>query len=60
MVEEGALRRAESCWVVAPGTGIGLKRPLALVECSTEKHLTLVTDLLVGVPERGLIVTRPM
>ncbi|MCW2625900.1 MAG: transposase, mutator type [Mycobacterium sp.] len=51
---------AESCCVVALGIGIdGVEHPLALVEGSTE-NATLVTDLLVGLRERGLDVTRPM
>ena len=51
---------AESCCVVALGVGIdGVKHPLALVEGSTE-NATLVTDLLVGLRERDLDVTRPM
>ena len=51
---------AESCCIVALGIGIdGVKHPLALVEGSTE-NATLVTDLLVGLRERGLDVTRPM
>ena len=51
---------AETCCVVALGIGIdGVKHPLALVEGSTE-NATLVTDLLVGLRERGLDVTRPM
>src|SRR5829696_1039964 len=51
---------AESCCVVALGIGIdGVKHPLALVEGSTE-NATLVTDLLVGLRERGLDVTRPI
>jgi transposase-like protein len=51
---------AESCCVVALGIGIdGVKHPLALVEGSTE-NATLVTDLLVGLRERGLDVSRPM
>jgi transposase-like protein len=37
----------------------GTKHPLALVEGSTE-NATLVTDLLVGLRDRGLDVTRPM
>src|SRR5215207_4078780 len=50
----------EHCCVVALGVGIdGVKHPLALVEGSTE-NATLVTDLLVGLRERGLDVTRPM
>ena len=39
--------------------GDGVKHPLALVEGSTE-NTTLVTDLLVGLRERGLDVTRPI
>jgi putative transposase len=51
---------AESCCVVALGIGIdGVKHPLALVEGSTE-NATLVTELLIGLRERGLDVTRPM
>jgi putative transposase len=51
---------AESCCVVALGIGIdGVKHPLALVEGSTE-NATLVTELLVGLRDRGLDVTRPM
>ena len=50
----------EHCCVVALGIGIdGTKHPLALVEGSTE-NATLVTDLLVGLRERGLEVTRPI
>src|SRR5829696_4467107 len=48
----------EHCCVVALGVGIdGTKHPLALQEGSTE-NATLVTDLLVGLRERGLDVTR--
>jgi putative transposase len=51
---------AESCCVLALGIGLdGVKHPLALVEGSTE-NATLVTELLVGLRERGLDVTRPM
>jgi len=51
---------AESCCIVALGIDLeGTKHPLALVEGSTE-NATLVTDLLVGLRERGLDVTRPM
>jgi len=51
---------AESCCIVALGIGIdGVKHPLALVEGSTE-NATLVTELLVGLRERSLDVTRPM
>jgi putative transposase len=49
----------EHCCVVALGIGIdGVKHPLALVEGSTE-NATLVTDLLTGLRDRGLDVTRP-
>ncbi|HSL07081.1 MAG TPA: IS256 family transposase, partial [Pseudonocardiaceae bacterium] len=48
------------CCVVALGIGIdGTKHPLALVEGSTE-NTTLVTDLLVGLRERGLDVSSPV
>src|SRR5207302_11337249 len=51
---------AEHCCVVALGIGIdGTKHPLALVEGSTE-NATLVRELLVGVRDRGLDVTRPI
>ncbi len=51
---------AESCCVVALGIGVdGTKHPLALVEGSTE-NATLVTELIVGLRERGLDVTRPI
>jgi putative transposase len=51
---------AESCCVVALGIDIdGVKHPLALVEGSTE-NATLVTELLVGLRDRSLDVTRPM
>ena len=50
----------EHCCVVALGIDIdGVKHPLALVEGSTE-NATLVTDLIVGLRERGLDVTRPV
>jgi putative transposase len=50
----------EHCCVVALGIGIdGTKHPLALVEGATE-NTTLTTDLLVGLRERGLDVTRPI
>jgi putative transposase len=50
----------EHCCVVALGIDIdGTKHPLALVEGSTE-NATLVTDLLVGLRERGLEVSRPI
>jgi len=51
---------AEHCCIVALGIGIdGTKHPLALVEGSTE-NATLVTELIVGLRERGLDVTRPV
>jgi putative transposase len=51
---------AESCCVVGLGIGLdGTKHPLAVEEGSTE-NATLVTDLLVGLRERGLDVTRPI
>jgi transposase-like protein len=50
----------ESVCIVALGVDIdGTKRPLALVEGSTE-NATVVCDLLVGLRERGLDVTRPI
>ena len=50
----------EHCCVVALGIGIdGTKHPLALVEGSTE-NATLVTELIVGLRERGLDVTHPI
>ncbi len=51
---------AESCCIVALGIDAeGVKHPLALVEGSTE-NATLVTELCVGLRERGLDVTRPV
>jgi len=51
---------AEHCCVVALGIDItGVKHPLALVEGSTE-NATLVRELIVGLRERGLDVTRPI
>jgi putative transposase len=51
---------AETCCVVALGIDLqGNKIPLALVEGATE-NATLVTELLVGLRERGLDVTRPI
>jgi hypothetical protein len=51
---------AGHCCVVALGIGIdGTKYPLAVEEGSTE-NATLVRDLLVGLRERGLDVTRPV
>ena len=50
----------EHTCVVALGIDIdGVKHPLALVEGSTE-NATLVTELIVGLRERGLDVTRPI
>jgi len=54
------IRVAGHCCVVALGITIdGTKVPLALVEGATE-NATVVTDLLVGLRERGLEVTRPI
>jgi len=51
---------AAHCCVVALGIDIrGIKHPLALVEGSTE-NATLARDLLVGLRERGLDVTKPI
>ena len=51
---------ADHLLVVALGIGIdGTKHPMAVVEGSTE-NATLVTDLLVGLRDRGLDVTRPV
>jgi putative transposase len=51
---------AQSSLIVALGIDIhGTKHPLALVEGATE-NAAVVTDLLVGLRERGLDVTRPM
>jgi putative transposase len=51
---------AQTCCVVALGIDLqGNKIPLALVEGATE-NATLVTELLVGLRERGLDVTRPI
>ena len=50
----------EHLCVVALGIGIdGTKHPLAVVEGDTE-NTTVVTDLLVGLRERGLDTTRPI
>jgi transposase-like protein len=50
----------EHCCVVALGIDLdGTKVPLALVEGSTE-NATLARELLVGLRERGLEVTRPI
>ncbi len=50
---------AEHCCVVALGIGSdGRKHPLALEEGSTEK--AILRDLLIGLRERGLDVTRPL
>jgi putative transposase len=54
------IRVAGHCCVVALGITIdGTKVPLALAEGATE-NATVVTDLLVGLRERGLEVTRPI
>jgi transposase-like protein len=50
----------EHICIVALGIDIdGVKHPLSLVEGSTE-NATLVTELIVGLRERGLDVTRPV
>jgi putative transposase len=50
----------EHTCVVALGIDIdGIKHPLSLVEGSTE-NTTLATELIVGLRERGLDVTRPI
>ncbi len=50
----------ESTCVVALGIGIdGVKHPLAVEEGSTE-NATLVTDLITGLRDRGLDVTKPV
>jgi transposase-like protein len=50
----------EHVCVVALGIGIdGTKHPLALVDGDTE-NATVVTDLLVGLRDRGLDTTRPI
>jgi putative transposase len=50
----------EHTCVVALGVGIdGVKHPLAVEEGSTE-NATLVTDLITGLRDRGLDVTRPI
>lgn len=50
----------ESCCVVALGIDAdGVKHPLALVEGATE-NATVACDLLTGLRERGLDVTRPI
>jgi putative transposase len=54
------IRVAEHCCVVALGITIdGTKIPLGLAEGATE-NATVVTDVLVGLRERGLEVTRPI
>jgi Transposase, Mutator family len=54
------IRVAEHCCVVALGiTPYGTRVPLALAEGATQ-NATVVGDLLVGLRERGLEVTRPI
>jgi putative transposase len=54
------VRVAEHCCVVALGITIdGTKIPLGLAEGATE-NATVVRDLLVGLRDRGLEVTRPI
>ena len=54
------IRVAEHCCVVALGISIdGTKIPLALAEGATE-NASVVTEVLTGLRERGLEVTRPI
>jgi putative transposase len=54
------IRVADHCCVVALGITIdGIKVPLALAEGATE-NTSVVTDVLTGLRERGLEVTRPI
>jgi putative transposase len=54
------IRVADHCCVVALGITIdGIKVPLALAEGATE-NTTVVTEVLAGLRERGLEVTRPI
>jgi putative transposase len=54
------IRVADRCCVVALGITIdGTKVPLALAEGATE-NASVVTDVLTGLRERGLDVTRPI
>jgi putative transposase len=54
------IRVAEHCCVVALGITLdGTKVPLGLAQGATE-NATVVTDLLVGLRDRGLEVTRPI
>jgi hypothetical protein len=56
----GGVHFGEHCCAVALGIGVdGTKHPLALVEGSAE-NATLARDLMVGLRERGLDVTRPI
>jgi len=56
----GGVHFGEHTCVVALGTGIdGTKHPLAVEEGSTE-NATLVTDLITGLRDRGLDVTKPV
>jgi hypothetical protein len=56
----GGVHFGEHTCVVALGIGIdGTKYPLAVEEGSTE-NATLVTDLITGLRERGLDVTKPI
>jgi transposase-like protein len=59
LMVDGVHFAAHTC-VVALGIGIdGAKHPLGVVEGSTE-NATVVTELLVGLRDRGLDVTRPI
>ena len=54
------IRVAEHTWVVALGITLdGTKVPLALAEGATE-NATVVTEVLVGLGDRGLDLTRPI
>jgi putative transposase len=56
----GGVHFGEHTCVVALGIGIdGTKHPLAVEEGSTE-NATLVTDLITGLRDRGLDVTKPI
>jgi putative transposase len=56
----GGVHFGEHTCVVALGIGIdGVKHPLAVEEGSTE-NATLVTDLITGLRDRGLDVTKPI
>jgi putative transposase len=56
---DGVVLGEHTCVVVLGIDIDGTKHPLALVEGATE-NATLARELLVGLPERGLEVTRPI